>query len=216
MRTWRYIRRVDDDDDEITVFCVQLICLMIPLLFPSLTHSCGGVLFLHLFFSFCLLAGLGRLGIFFKKNVLLFGEHLRPGLLSHCCLLPTAFYIRTLILLMQWWELKPLCDVCCWLGSGAFLFSFSKKNCCTDGLDLVSFLYDGLISFPFFPFLLVIYILFIWDLRMSTLPAITRTVATRFHYPNEISSPAFFFLYLGVFVECRCGCGVYKQNSWGK
>lgn len=35
---------------------------------------------------------------------------------------------------------------------------------------------------------------------MSTLPAITRTVATRFHYPNEISSPAFFFLYLGVFV----------------
>lgn len=68
MRTWRYIRRVDDDDDEITVFCVQLICLMIPLLFPSLTHSCGGVLFLHLFFSFCLLAGLGRLGIFFKKK----------------------------------------------------------------------------------------------------------------------------------------------------
>lgn len=65
---------------------------------------------------------------------------------------------------------------------------------------MVSFLYDGLISFPFFPFFLVIYILFIWDLRMSTLPAITRTVATRFHYPNEISSPAFFFLYLGVFV----------------
>lgn len=50
MRAWRYIRRVDDDDDEITVFCVQLICLMIPLLFPSLTHSsCEGVLFLHFF-----------------------------------------------------------------------------------------------------------------------------------------------------------------------
>lgn len=52
MRAWRYIRRVDDDDDEITVFCVQLICLMIPLLFPSLTHSsCGGVLFYTFFLS---------------------------------------------------------------------------------------------------------------------------------------------------------------------
>lgn len=50
---------------------------------------------------------------------------------------------------------------------------------------------------------------------MSTLPAITRTVATRFHYPNEISSPAFFF-----FISwCFCGADVdveYKQNSWGK
>lgn len=32
-RAWRYTRRVDDDDDEITV-CVQLICLMISLLPP--------------------------------------------------------------------------------------------------------------------------------------------------------------------------------------
>lgn len=38
---------------------------------------------------------------------------------------------------------------------------------------------------------------------MSTLPAIIRTVATRFHYPNEISSLAFFFLYLGVSVDAE-------------
>lgn len=54
---------------------------------------------------------------------------------------------------------------------------------------------------------------------MSILPAIIRTVATRFHYPNEIPSPSFlsffiFYLYLGVLVECRCD--VEYINSWGR
>lgn len=138
-RAWRYTRRVDDDDDEITV-CVQLICLMISLLPPPrLILHVRECFFFYTFFSyFCLLAGLGRLGIFFKKKrAFVWGASTARFIVP--LLLPTAFYIRTLIFLMQWWELKPLCDVGCWLGPGAFLFSFSKKNCCTDGLDLVSF-----------------------------------------------------------------------------
>lgn len=91
----------------------------------------------------------------------------------------------------------------CWLGSGAFLFSFSKKKiCCTDGLDLVS-LYDGLIRFPLLLFSLLVVISYLlhfcgWfsfgNWGVFTLPAITKTVAPI--QTRSLLLHFFFFLFI--------------------
>lgn len=75
VRAWRCIRRVDDDDDEITAFCVQLMSNDFPFFFPLAHSSCEGG-----FFHFSSSRWPGRLGIFFffKKNVLLFGSIYDP------------------------------------------------------------------------------------------------------------------------------------------
>lgn len=66
MKAWRCIRKVDDDDDEITVLCVQFMSNDSPSFIPLwliLRVREGGLS--YIFFFTCLLAGLGRLGGFF-------------------------------------------------------------------------------------------------------------------------------------------------------
>lgn len=178
---------------------------------------------LHFFFT-CLLTGLGRLGGFFLKRAFVWGASTARFIVP---LLPTTFYILTLIFLMQWWELKPLCVG--W-GSMAFLFSFSKKNVVqTDWIWFLFFIRwvntlasstPLLFTHRDIPTCCTLRMIFIWDLRVSILASPGLSLLD-FHYPDEISLLAFHFsrFFLGVCVECdgrRCGCGAYKQLERGK